>query len=94
MGIPLVAGRDFTEQDHAKAPKVAVINQAAVRKFFPNENPIGRRFGSSVETSGDIEIVGVLRDVHYNNLRQPPPATLYVPYMQRGSGWIDFHRTD
>ena len=60
MGIPLVAGRSFTEHDHAKAPKVAVINQAAARKFFPNENPIGRRFGNSAETSGDIEIVGVL----------------------------------
>ena len=43
MGIPLVAGRGFTERDHEKAPEVAVINEAAARKFFPNENPIGRR---------------------------------------------------
>jgi predicted permease len=90
MGIPLAAGRNFTEQDHAKAPKVAVINQAAVRQFFPKESPLGRRFGNSVETSGDIEIVGVLRDVHYNNLRQPPPPTLYVPYMQRGPDGLIF----
>ena len=90
MGIPLVAGRNFTGQDHAKAPKVAVINQAAARKFFPNENPLGRRFGNSAETSGEIEIVGVLRDVHYNNLRQPPPPTFYVPYMQRGPDGLVF----
>ena len=90
MGIPLVAGRSFTEGDHATAPKVAVINQAAVRKFFPSENPIGRRFGSSVETSGDIEIVGVLRDVRYNSLRQPPPPTLYIPYTQRGPDGLIF----
>ena len=90
MGISLVAGRSVTEHDHAKAPKVAVINQAAARKFFPNENPIGRRFGTSAETSGDIEIVGVLRDVHYNNLRQAPPPTMYVPYAQRGPDGLIF----
>ena len=90
MGISLVAGRSVTEHDHAKAPKVAVINQAAARKFFPNENPIGRRFGTSAETSGDIEIVGVLRDVHYNSLRQAPPPTMYVPYEQRGPDGLIF----
>jgi predicted permease len=90
MGIPLVAGRNFIDSDHAKAPKVAIINQAAARKFFSNENPIGRRFGSSVETSGDIEIIGVLRDVRYNSLRQAPPPTLYIPYTQRGPEGLVF----
>ncbi len=74
MGIPLVAGRNFTEHDHAKAPKVAVINQAAARKFFPNENPIGRRFGNSAETSSDIEIVGVLAR---RALQQPSSSRLH-----------------
>ena len=90
MGIPLVSGRNVTEHDHAKAPKVAVINQAAARKFFPNENPLGRRFGTSPETSGDIEIVGVLRDVLYNSLRQAPPPTMYVQYEQRGPDGLIF----
>ena len=90
MGIPLVAGRPLTDRDHAKAPKVAVINQTAARKFFPNDNPIGRRFGSSRETSGDVEIVGVIRDVRYNSLREPPPPTLYVPYVQRGPEGLVF----
>ena len=81
---------NITEHDHAKAPKVAVINQAAARKFFPNENPLGRRFGNSAEASGDIEIVGVLRDVHYNSLRQAPPPTMYVPYEQRGPDGLIF----
>ncbi len=81
MGIPLVSGRGFTEHDHHKAPEVAVINEAAARKFFPNENPIGRRFGHRPE-GGTIEIVGVVRDVRYNNLRQPPPPTLYQPHLQ------------
>ena len=82
MGIPLVSGRGLTERDHQKAPEVAVINEAAARKFFPNENPIGRRFGHRPEGSGNIEIVGVVRDVRYNNLRQPPPPTLYQPHLQ------------
>ena len=90
MGIPLVAGRPLTDRDHATAPNVAVINQTAARKFFPNDNPIGRRFGSSRETSGDVEIVGVIRDVRYNSLREPPPPTLYVPYMQRGPEGLVF----
>ena len=90
MGIPLVTGRQFTENDHAKSPKVAIINQAAVRKFFPNENPLGQRFGHSPETSGEIEIVGVLRDARYNSLREPAPPTMYVPYAQRSPDGLIF----
>jgi macrolide transport system ATP-binding/permease protein len=82
MGIPVVTGRGFTERDTRKAPEVAIINEAAARKFFPNENPVGRRFGARPENSGPVEIVGVLRDVRYNSLREQPPPTLYVPYLQ------------
>ena len=83
LGIPLVAGRGFTERDNQKAPQVAIINQAAARKFFPNENPIGRKFGTSINDTPNIEIVGILRDARYNNLREPPPATMYRPHLQR-----------
>jgi predicted permease len=82
MGIPLVSGRGFTDSDRQKAPEVAIINEAAARKFFPNENPIGRRFGHRPERTGTYEIVGVLRDVRYNNLRVLPPPTLYQPHLQ------------
>jgi predicted permease len=82
MGIPLVAGRAFTERDNARAPQVAVLNQAAARKFFRNENPIGRKFGTSIDDTPDTEIVGVLRDVRYNDLREQPPPTMYVPHLQ------------
>jgi predicted permease len=86
MGIPLVVGRGFTERDQDTAPKVAVINEAAVRKYFPNENPVGRHFGSSIETTGDLEIVGVLRDAKYNSVRDDVPPTMYVPYGQARAG--------
>jgi predicted permease len=82
MGIPVVMGRSLTERDNQTAPKVAVINEAAVRKYFPNENPIGQHFGSSPETSNDLEIVGVLRDAKYDSVRDAAPPTMYVPLLQ------------
>ncbi len=85
MGMPLIVGRGFSQRDSEGAQKVAVVNQAAARKFFPGENPIGRRFGHSIETSGELEIVGVLRDAKYDTMRDPAPPTMYVPYPQATS---------
>ena len=82
MEMPMRLGRGFTDRDSQTAPKVVVINEAAVRKYFPNENPIGHRMGSSIERAGQLEIVGVLRDAKYNSVRDPPPPTQYVPALQ------------
>ena len=82
MGIPIVLGRGLTDRDGETAPKVVVINEAAVRKYFPGESPLGKHFGSSPETAGQLEIVGVLRDAKYNSVRDPAPPTMYVPYRQ------------
>jgi predicted permease len=82
LGIPLRGGRLFTERDTLAAPRVGVINEAAARKFFGDADPIGQRFGSSPETSGQFEVIGVVRDAKYNTLREPAPPTLYVPYAQ------------
>jgi predicted permease len=82
MEMPMRVGRGFTDRDDQKAPKVAIINETAARKYFPNENPIGQRIGSSVETAGQTEIVGVLRDAKYDSVRDPVPPTMYVPYLQ------------
>jgi predicted permease len=82
MEIPLLTGRAFNDRDTETAPKVVVINDAAARKYFPNENPIGHRFGQSVETSGQLEIVGVLRDTKYDSVRDPAPPTMYQSYAQ------------
>ena len=90
MEIPVVRGRGLTERDNLPAPKVAIINEAAVRKFFPTEDPIGKRFGSNPETSGQMEVVGVVKDIMYNALREPPPATMYVPYVQSPIGAMAF----
>lgn len=82
MEMPMRLGRAFTDRDNQTAPKVAIVNEAAVRKYFPNENPIGHRIGSSIETAGQMEIVGVLRDAKYSSVRDPAPPTQYVPALQ------------
>ena len=82
MQIPLLAGRGLTTRDTNGAPPVAVINEAAARKYFPNEPAIGRRFGSRLEESGKIEIVGILRDAKYDSVRDAAVPTMYVPFRQ------------
>ena len=82
MEMPMRLGRGFTDRDDQNAPKVAVINETAARKYFPGENPIGRHFGSSPEQAGQLDIVGVLRDAKYDSVRDPVPPTMYVPYLQ------------
>jgi predicted permease len=86
MGIPIIMGRSFSERDDTAAPKVVVINEAAVKKYFPNQNPLGQRFGSSLETTGQLEVVGVLRDAKYSSVRDTAPPTMYVPYSQTRMG--------
>ncbi len=91
MGLKLLAGREFTPRDDAKAPTVAIINEAAVRQYFAkHENPIGMRFGSSTEDAGKIEIVGVLRDAKYDSVRDEVPPTMYVPYAQTTQSSMTF----
>ncbi|HMB78546.1 MAG TPA: ABC transporter permease, partial [Vicinamibacterales bacterium] len=80
MEMPMRVGRSFTDRDDQKAPKVAIINETAARKYFPNENPIGQRFGSSLEQAGQLEIVGVVRDAKYDSVRDAVPPTMYMPY--------------
>jgi predicted permease len=87
MEMPLVAGRGFTPRDTADAPRVVVINEAAVRKYFPNESPIGRRLGAG---SRQQEIVGVLRDAKYNSVRDAAVPTEYAPYAQNPQGSATF----
>ncbi|HMD32979.1 MAG TPA: ABC transporter permease [Candidatus Acidoferrales bacterium] len=81
LGIPLLAGRDFTEQDGPGAPPVAIINETMARYFFKDGNPIGRKIG--LEKVADTEIVGVVKDSKYSNLREKPPRHMYMPVAQQ-----------
>jgi len=88
MGIPVQAGRTLTTRDDGKAPKVAMINEAAARQYFPAENPLGRRFGSSPEDNAQLEIVGIVRNTKYDSVRDDAPPTMYVPYAQTQFGGL------
>ena len=65
VGTPIVRGRGITEQDTATAQRVAVVSQAFVRKFFGNDDPIGKYFGGKAENGHEFEIVGVAKDARY-----------------------------
>ncbi|MGH9822748.1 MAG: ADOP family duplicated permease [Blastocatellia bacterium] len=82
MRIPLISGRWFTAEDDSKRRLVAVINSAAVRSFFPNENPIGKRINAGGEDDAWQEIVGVVGDIHQRQVGQAPRPAVYAPYSQ------------
>jgi predicted permease len=84
VGMPLLYGRGILAQDSApaggKAPRVAVINQTFAKHFFPNTNPIGKRVRDTYPGStADAEVVGVVADAKYRNLREETPPRLYAP---------------
>jgi putative ABC transport system permease protein len=85
MGIPLLKGRNFTEQDTREAPAVTIVNETMVRPFFPNEDPIGKRvmIESWVPDSPmSWEVVGVSGDVKQFGLDTEGIPTVHVPYSQ------------
>ena len=81
IGTPLQRGRLFTALDHEKAPAVAIINEAAARRWFPGEEPIGRR----VLSGGPREVVGIVSDVLQRNPGEPAVPQMFLPYAQRTS---------
>jgi len=85
LGIPLVAGRDFTELDGAGAPRVVLVNQAMVRRFWPDENPVGKRISTDNKTW--FAIVGICGDVRQMGLRSNPEPEVYVSYLQDPYQW-------
>jgi putative ABC transport system permease protein len=84
MGIPLKAGRDFASQDFIeKAPLVGIANDAMVRQYFPNEDPLGKRIRWARDRQIEwITIVGVVGDVKHFGLDLPEEPGLYSPYTQ------------
>ncbi|HEX8140372.1 MAG TPA: ABC transporter permease [Pyrinomonadaceae bacterium] len=82
MGIPLLRGRLFTEQDKKDAPRVCVINETMAKKFFPGEDPIGKRLNVTNGPERFREIVGIVGDVKQYGLDQPTTAQTYEPYLQ------------
>jgi len=84
LGIMLVAGRDFTEADQRKAPEVVIINETMARYYFQDASPIGKHFAWWPTDPKNIEIIGVVKDAKYDNLRQQPPRMAYQSIFQHG----------
>jgi putative ABC transport system permease protein len=83
MGIPLLQGRFFTDQDKENAPTTVIINQSFARRFFPDEDPIGKRilgFGAAPQSR---EIIGVVGDVRHFGLDSSPAEAIYFSSNQR-----------
>jgi len=88
IGARALRGRLFDERDTPNSTHVAVVNQTFADKYFPNEDPIGKRFGlGPVEQSADYQIVGVVNDIVFRNPRQPvPPPMFFLPLLQMSKG--------
>ena len=93
LEIPVLLGRGLREEDTKTPGSVAVINEAAVKKFFAGVNPLGERFGGSPEEASKTEIVGVIRDTKYASLREPAPPTMYQTIQPTTRGLMVVIRT-
>lgn len=86
LGVSILKGRNFNERDSKQAPGVTIVNQAFARKFFPNEDPIGKRIKPGISTDSDEpamrEIVGVVADVRNRNLSSELRAGYFIPAAQ------------
>ena len=92
LGIPLVTGRTFSERDTPDSPQVAVVNRAFVRRSYPTENPIGRKFRSGFDPGALnywTTIIGVVADAHMDGPVEKPMPEVYFPYSQHARHEFD-----
>jgi predicted permease len=88
IGVPMVRGREFNEHDTATSPQVAIVNQAFVKRFFPNQDVIGKRFGIDIVSyNSAFEIVGVFKDFKINNAGQEIRPVFLRPVTQQFMGY-------
>jgi len=91
LGIRLVGGREFTDRDAVGAPGVVLINETMAKKYWPNEDPVGKRLqiGTRVDPAEDwLTIVGVFADVRHRGLDRTTPPVLMRPYNQAAWPWM------
>jgi hypothetical protein len=92
LGITVIAGREFTDADTKGSPKVAVVNEAFARKFNLTDRVIGKRMALGAgDKPLDIEIVGLVRDAKYDEVREPAPPQFVMPYRQADLGALTFY---
>jgi predicted permease len=82
MRIPLLSGRGFTGSDDEKNLHVAVLNRAMAKHFWPNQDPIGKRFTMASDPTHPIQVVGIAQDARFQGVTGAIPPMFYVPYLQ------------
>jgi len=89
MKIPILRGRDFNAQDTASGVLVIIINQTMARRFFPNEDPIGKRITLDfVPDEHPRQIIAIVGDTRANRMQKEPVPTMYVPHLQQTPRWM------
>lgn len=93
LGIPLLAGREFTPGDARGAPRVAIVNEAFTRKFgLDGRNGVGKWMSTGRDDDLGIQIVGVVQDAKYNEVKDQVPPLFFTPYRQDETlGWMTFY---
>jgi predicted permease len=82
LGVPLMSGREFTDADGLGAPKVAIVNEAFIKKFNLGRDAVGKRMTSGGGTELDTEIVGVVQNAKYSRVKNEVPPLFFLPYRQ------------
>jgi predicted permease len=91
VGLPLRGGRDFSARDDSRVGNVAIVNETAARYFFGMDDPVGKRIGSVRMGDADIEVVGVVADAKYLDLREASRRIVYRPHAQAFRSLMTLH---
>jgi predicted permease len=82
MQLPILLGRPIGPHDVRGAPLAAVVNEVFAKRYFPNQNPVGRQFGLGDSETSDLTIMGVAKNARYSSLKRAIPPVAYIPYLQ------------
>ncbi|HUQ80398.1 MAG TPA: ABC transporter permease [Gemmatimonadaceae bacterium] len=92
LGVPVLSGREFTAQDRVGAPKVAIVNEAFAKKFKLGRDAVGKRMDLSGSKNLELEIVGLVKDAKYNDVKDNVPPVYFTPWTQDSTtATLDFY---
>jgi predicted permease len=92
LGVPVMSGREFTASDRLGAPKVAIVNEAFAKKFKLGRDAVGKHMAESGAKINNIEIVGLVKDAKYNDVKDNVPPVYFLPWAQDSTiGQLNFY---
>ena len=92
LGVPMVSGREFTASDRVGTPKVAIVNEAFAKKFKLGREAVGKHMALSGAKINDMEIVGLVKDAKYNDVKDDIPPVYFLPWAQDSTiGQLNFY---